>query len=122
MIPTQGEAVRALIAKWRTRQAWGGWLDGPPKSPYSTGWVAARRRCADDLSALLAVWETQHPQQEEHIHKWDTEAEDPDGDVNWCVECGALWHGDGTITVPSEATQTAAHGEPDYSDHQDTKE
>lgn len=33
-------------------------------------------------------------------HKWETEAQDPDGDVNYCHECGALWHGDGTITLP----------------------
>lgn len=34
-------------------------------------------------------------------HKWETEGRDPDGDVNWCVQCGAIWHGDDSITLPS---------------------
>jgi len=36
-------------------------------------------------------------------HRWETEGHDNTGDVNWCDTCGAIWRGDGTITLPKRA-------------------
>lgn len=49
---TQGEAVRALIAKWRQRA----------DEARSVQGKLALNQCAADLRAL---WEARHPQQEE---------------------------------------------------------
>ncbi len=48
------------------------------------------------VTAFAALLASANP----HEHKLETEAEDPDGDVNYCHECGALWHGDGSISMP----------------------